>query len=261
MPFSFNAVELCVVTINEKPWTRAREVCRALEYNKKTADIVKAFCSRKYFAQKYQISGFTTTGKSLDWSKDSQKYDVYTYEEGMYELLFSSQQPRAKDFRRHCCNVLFPHVRQQLSNKIQEEYQQAITDRDNEIKVLEFRNEEHQQKISRLNEEVNDLIANRHVVRRGCFDNVLCFIKKNSGEVHPYYVIRCQYRQLEKHKRWLKLRYPNMEVADECDDPNAIHRWNRFKREVMKKPNYYKNHFRLMKEKRELLETTLDVTI
>ena len=25
MPFSFNAVELCVVTINEKPWTRARE--------------------------------------------------------------------------------------------------------------------------------------------------------------------------------------------------------------------------------------------
>ena len=52
-----------------------------------------------------------------------------------------------------------------------------------------------------------------------------------------------------------------MEVADECDDPNAIHRWNRFKREVMKKPNYYKNHFRLMKEKRELLETTLDVTI
>ena len=43
MLFSFNAVELCVVTINEKPWTRARKVRRALEYNKKTADIVKAF--------------------------------------------------------------------------------------------------------------------------------------------------------------------------------------------------------------------------
>ena len=43
MPFSFNAVELFVVTINEKPWTRAREVCRALEYGKaaKAADIVK----------------------------------------------------------------------------------------------------------------------------------------------------------------------------------------------------------------------------
>ena len=36
MPFSFNAVELCVVTINENPWTRAREVRRAHEYGRAT---------------------------------------------------------------------------------------------------------------------------------------------------------------------------------------------------------------------------------
>ena len=52
-----------------------------------------------------------------------------------------------------------------------------------------------------------------------------------------------------------------MLVADECDDPNAIHRWNRFKREVIKKPNYYKNHFSLTDEKQEPLETAPDVTI
>ena len=34
MPLSFNAVELCVVIINEKSWTRAREVCKALRYEK-----------------------------------------------------------------------------------------------------------------------------------------------------------------------------------------------------------------------------------
>ena len=34
MTFSFNAVELYVVTINQKPWKRAKEVCEALEYNK-----------------------------------------------------------------------------------------------------------------------------------------------------------------------------------------------------------------------------------
>ena len=78
---------------------------------------------------------------------------------------------------------------------------------------------------------------------------VLCFIKKNSKEGHPYYVIRCQYSQLENHKQCFKLRYPNMKVADECDDPNVIHRWNRFKREVIKKQNYYKKHFSLTKEK------------
>ena len=52
-----------------------------------------------------------------------------------------------------------------------------------------------------------------------------------------------------------------MEVADKCDDLNAIHRWNRFRREVIKKPNYYKNHSSLCKDKRALLEITLDVNI
>ena len=66
IPFSFNAVEFCVVIINEKHWTRAREVRRALEYNKKTTDIVKAFCSRENYAQKYQMSAFTAAGKPVD---------------------------------------------------------------------------------------------------------------------------------------------------------------------------------------------------
>ena len=128
-------------------------------------------------------------------------------EEGMYKLLFSSQQPKAKAFRKHCCNVLFPHVRQQLSDKL---HAMEIEDLTSRVQALEFNNEEecqaHPQEILRLNEEIDDLIANRYIARRGCFYNVLCFIKKNSREVHPYYVIRCQYKQLEKQKRWLKLR-------------------------------------------------------
>ena len=52
-----------------------------------------------------------------------------------------------------------------------------------------------------------------------------------------------------------------MEVVDERDDPNVIHQWNRFKREVIEKSSYYKNHFRLTEEKEALFETALDVTI
>ena len=49
MPFTFNAVGLCVVIIDEKPWTRPRKVCKALEYGKatKTADVVRHLCSRE----------------------------------------------------------------------------------------------------------------------------------------------------------------------------------------------------------------------
>ena len=52
-----------------------------------------------------------------------------------------------------------------------------------------------------------------------------------------------------------------MEVADKCDDPNALHRWNRSKRKVIKKPNYYKIHFILTEGKQAPLETALDVII
>ena len=159
--------------------------------------------------------------------------------------------PEAEPFMEWVVETVLPREVRKLTSVIEE--------KDNQMQGLEHTNERHQQKILKLNEEIDDLIKNRHVARRGCFDNVLCFIKKNSGDGHPYYVIRCQDRQLENHKRWLKLRYPSMEVAGRCDDPNAIHRWNRFKREVIKRPNYYKNLFSLTKKKRELLETALDV--
>ena len=59
MPFSFNAVELCVVIINEKPSVRARKVYRALEYDaktSKTASIIKVQCSQENITQKYHAA-------------------------------------------------------------------------------------------------------------------------------------------------------------------------------------------------------------
>ena len=87
-----------------------------------------------------------------------------------------------------------------IRGSVIEEKDATISHRDNQMQALEFMNEKQQHKILRLNEEIDDLIANKHIACRGCFDNVLCFIKKNTGEAHPYYVIRCQYKQLEKHK-------------------------------------------------------------
>ena len=153
MPFSFNAVELCVVTINDKAWTSAKEVCKALRYNKKTANIVKNHCSKENYAQKYQMSGIPAAFTHVDWPKDSQKFDIYINEEVMYELLFSSQQPKAKDFRKHCCNGLFPHVREQLTNKMEEDHQQTVT-RIKEGHQLAI--EEHEQAVALLNDDLQE---------------------------------------------------------------------------------------------------------
>ena len=115
MSFSFNAVELCVVTIHEKYWTRAREMCKAIEYGKttKATHVIKVHVSPENYAHKWQLGSVcpvSASGTPINWPKDSQKYDIYTNKEGMHELLFSRQQPKAKVFRRHCCTVMFPQI-------------------------------------------------------------------------------------------------------------------------------------------------------
>ena len=101
MPFVFNAVELYVVTINEKPWTRTREVCKALRYNKKTANIVRYHCNRENYAHKWQLVGLVSEIKPVNWPRDSQILDLYINEEGMIELLVGSQQPLAKELAEY----------------------------------------------------------------------------------------------------------------------------------------------------------------
>ena len=68
---------------------------------------------------------------SVNWPKDSSKDDCYINEEGVCEIVFSSQQLKTKDFRRHCCNALFPHAQQQLTNKMKEEHQQEVIEEKN----------------------------------------------------------------------------------------------------------------------------------
>ena len=67
MPFTFNAVELCVVTINEKPWRRAKEVCRALEYKKRRArDVLKKHVSIEKKQHKHKLEGRAAAAHPLE---------------------------------------------------------------------------------------------------------------------------------------------------------------------------------------------------
>ena len=80
----------------------------------------------------------------------------------MYELLFSSQQPKKKDFRRLCWNVLSSHIRQQPSDK---SHAMQIEDLTSRAQTLEFTNEEGsqtlQQRILRLNEDYRQAIEEK----------------------------------------------------------------------------------------------------
>ena len=73
VPFTFNKVDLVVVNLNGKEWCRAKEVCQALEYEKKTGNVIRDHCSRENIIQKYQLSSVPPTGTPISWPKDSQK--------------------------------------------------------------------------------------------------------------------------------------------------------------------------------------------
>ena len=70
VPFTFIAVNLYVVTTNEKPWTRAKEVYKALLYHaktSKTAKIIKAHYSSRNITQKCQISSVNAASTPINF--------------------------------------------------------------------------------------------------------------------------------------------------------------------------------------------------
>ena len=72
MPFSFNAVKLCVVIISEKPWARAKEACMVLEYKKgRTRDVLKKHVSIENKQHKHELDGRTVAAHPLEWPKNS----------------------------------------------------------------------------------------------------------------------------------------------------------------------------------------------
>ena len=82
-----------------KLWTRAKEVCRSLNYARNTPNVISDHVSPENRAYKYQLVNLSAAGKSVKWPNDSRKDEYYINEQGMYELVFTSQQKEAKEFR------------------------------------------------------------------------------------------------------------------------------------------------------------------
>ena len=74
-----------------------------------------------------------------------------------------SQKDKGKAIKKHILKDFVPRGLDARIEEIQGKHQQVITRRDNQMQALEFTNEKHQQKILRLNKEINDDIAERHV--------------------------------------------------------------------------------------------------
>ena len=243
-----------------------------MEYQKgRVRDALKKHVSIENKRHRFELQGGAVTARPLEWPKTSQPDKYYLNEEGMYEVLFGSQQPLAKRFRKHCCNVMFPHIRKQLVDKMQEDHQKAIEEQDTRIQAIEYENVGLQGEIRNARRTITDLIANCHVPQSGAIDTVLVVVEKNADEDtkehekaknFDKYILRCQKKQVDGRLSVLRAKYPNMVVLEpRCDDGNAIHVWNRFKQRVVTKENYYRNHFRLPPDAEELFEDMFGILV
>ena len=219
------------MTINGKPWTRAKEVCKAVEYSQSMNHVIKVHCSRENYAQKYDLSKWSAADHLLNWPSDLRKDDYYLSEEGMYELLFSSQHPLVKKLRKHCCNVMFPHIRQQLTDKMVEKHQRAVTVLKEDIQHKDEQIVIYENRIAHLRQRYVD-----HAKDSG-LDNIVIIVRKHTTSEEdlnfhlPCYISRIQRRKRYVKLRWLEQHFPDHEVIVEIDNPNSIHAFNRFKEE------------------------------
>ena len=176
----------------------AKDVSKAVGYDNdgNARRAVRTHVPGKYRMRLGHAKNILRREVNIDLPKED---TVLMKEPGLYCLLLRLKKPKTEPFMEWAVETVLTWEVWKLASVIEEkDASGGQLDRGGRLEALDFTNEverqAHQQEILRLNEEINDLISNRHIARHRCFDNMQCFIKKNIKEVHRYYVIRCQYR-------------------------------------------------------------------
>ena len=170
----------------------AKDVSKAVGYDNdgNARRAVRTHVPGKYRMRLGHAKNILRREVNIDLPKED---TVLMKEPGLYCLLLRLKKPKTEPFMEWAVETVLTWEVWKLASVIEEKDASG-----GQLEALDFTNEverqAHQQEILRLNEEINDLISNRHIARHRCFDNMQCFIKKNIKEVHRYYVIRCQYR-------------------------------------------------------------------
>ena len=140
--------------------------------------------------------------------------------------------------------------------KIQEEHQQAIEEkdaalamliddlqgRDNQIQSIKYENvalqaqkDVYQAELQRCQDDITHLKT--HYVphaRDPGKDNIIIIVRKHTTPANdkfhdlPYYVARIQRRKKYIKLGWFDRHFPDHEIIVEIDSPNSIHAFNRF---------------------------------
>ena len=101
-------------------------------------------------------------------------HDAFVNLDGALEIAVRSRKPKAV--------ALVKWLAKKGVEKLQEDHQKAIEERDTRIQAIEYENVGLQGGIRNARRTITDLIANRHVPRSGTIDTVLVVVGTNADE-------------------------------------------------------------------------------
>ena len=219
-------------------------------------------------------------GQTAPLGRTKNPHDIFINLDGSIEMAVRSKKPKAV--------ALTKWLSKKGVEKIQEEHQQTIEGKNNQIQAHQQAIEEKDAAISLLNNDLQNceyetvaLQAQKDVYQaelQKCQytithlkthyvphagdpgkDNIIIIVQKHATSTNdkyhdlPYYVARIQRR-----KRYVKLRsldqhFLNHEVIVEIDNPNSIHAFKRSEEEGH--PEQKNNHLKLIDLTREELYT------
>lgn len=160
----------------------------------------------------------------------------------MNELVFTSQQARAKAFRKYCCNELFPQVRKLLADKMLEEKDMQLallnddlTESEELVRQLDQRATKLQYNNTGLQGEIRAKDQELAVLRQR-YVPLLADDKKNYGMTviakndetaeYPFISICGQHGYRRQKKRMVLLKNPGSTEFADGETPNAIVTYN-----------------------------------
>ena len=160
-----------------------------------------------------------STESSYTPPKHAKPHDGFLSVNGVTTVVVNSRKPKARQVTAWLIHDIIPKG----FNAIIAEKQAALALVNNNLQAIQYENfdlgldiQAKDLVIERCQNQILDLVQNRHVPRIGKHDNILCAIQKNESYEtgkpgrHPYYMIRCQIMRLQERLHIKQLQYPNM---------------------------------------------------
>ncbi len=117
--FSYRGQQVRTVIINHQPWWVAKDVCNILELN--TSEAVRGRKDRN-FKDGLEYDEYRDDIDIVDGIGRNQK-GLAVNEPGLYNLIFKSRKPEAKDFKRWVTHEVLPQIRQTGTYTIHQQFQ------------------------------------------------------------------------------------------------------------------------------------------